>query len=204
VPAVKAFYVAAFALLAAACSTTGADEVASDVAQNVVTPETETTLYAGICGFSLAAYDPMYAIRFYVESTVTPSDGTMKLALTPLVGWNEADGTPQLPSAVSHEQTRGDTITATTTLSGGVFSAQYAALDVPPEANSINGVTARVEHLQLDGMHAGRDRFCAGFSGKLTVPADYEFLRDENTCLFIKVAKGDPLPVVTAADFHCP
>jgi hypothetical protein len=200
----KPLVLAALALFAAACSTQATPESLDDVAQHVVVPARETALYAGICGFSLASYDPKYAIRFYAESTFTPTDGSLTLALTPLIGWNAAENQPEPPAAVSHDLTRGDRITTTSAVTNGAFSARYAALDIQPEANSINGVTARVETLQLDGTFGTGDRFCAGFSGKLTVPLDYEFLRDENTCLFIKVHEGDPLPPVEAADFHCP
>jgi hypothetical protein len=207
----KAAIATFFLIFAGACSAERA-EALGEVEQTVAVPS-ETALYAGVCGFDLASFDPKYAIRFYAETTFTPSsglsssdraDGELALALTPLFGWNVRQGVPQLPASVSLSETRGDRITATSAVSGGSFEASYAGLDLSPDANSILGTVARVDRLKLTGRFGGGDRFCAGFSGMLTVPVEYEFVPEENVCVFLKVRKGDSLPNVTSKDFHCP
>jgi hypothetical protein len=191
-----------------ACTAPRDAESLGDAVQSVTVPDRETALYAAVCSFSLVSYDPTYAIRFYAETSFVPAfgrgNGTMTLALTPLVGWDSVAGAARPPTAVTSAQTHGTRISATSPTSEGAFSALYPVLDLDPEANSINGVRARVEDLRLDAVAGTPDRFCAGFSGKLTDPVEYEFVREENTCIFVKVNDGDPLPSLAASDFHCP
>jgi hypothetical protein len=196
-------------VLASACSSPDAVDAATTSA--AATAEPAKSLYVAICGFSIAGYDPTYTFRFYVEASLAHqsahqngADG-LTLAMTPLVGWDADTGQAKPPTNVTHDQTIGQPITATSAITDGKYSSAFGILDVPPLANGINGVAARVEQLNLDGpFQAGLGApFCAGVAGQLTVPLDYEFVRNENTCLFFPIAEGDPLPVVQASDFHC-
>jgi hypothetical protein len=183
-----------------ACST-GTPDVA-EVTNAVVTTEAETTLYAGICGFSLAGYDPNLAVRFLVEKTV---DGTsLTLGLKPLAGWDAVMGGPVAPATVGEATTCGPASSTTCEIAKGAFSARYATLDVPGAANTISGDPIRLENVRLDGVLAKGPRFCSGLAAMMTAPLQYELLREENTCIFVKVADGDPLPALTPDDFHCP
>jgi hypothetical protein len=161
-------------------------------------------LYAAVCAFGLASFDPSLAIRFYAKGSVPSGDGPLDLAMTPLVGWDPAAQEPRPPSAVSSSATCGSPIVAHTTVSGGTFAARFGTLVLPAVGNSINGEDAQVDNVQLDGVVRDPSRFCSGFAGTLTVPDQYEFRSDENTCLFVEVSEGDPLPTLSAADFHCP
>jgi hypothetical protein len=190
------------AALAIGCGS-NAETVSGATAALAPAPE----LYVGICGFSLVSYDPTETFRFYVEAT-RDDVGGLALAMTPLIGWDDAAQAPAPPASIDRAHTVGATLSASSTVADGAFQAAFGALDVPPAANTITGGAAHVERLTLDGhVSPARtlgDRFCAGLSGELTVPLEYELRSDENTCLFLPVAEGAPLPPVDASDFHCP
>jgi hypothetical protein len=167
-------------------------------------------LYVGVCGFSLVAYDPVYAIRFYAETSFTPTngsggDGTLTVSLTTLTGWDPVADAPRPPSAIRQDATVGQPIVATSDVTNRAFVARYPELDILPLANSISGSNARVERIALEGtFEGGAARFCTGLAGMLTAPIEYELTREENTCLFVKVDEGAPLPKLDASEFHCP
>jgi hypothetical protein len=184
-----------------ACSA-GEPQAVSESASAVVEPAAETGLYAGICGFSLAGYDPNLAIRFLVTSSL--ENDQLTLGIKPLVGWNANGGGAAPPATVGESTTCGTTSTATSPVTKGAFSARYAELDLPGEANSITGDPIRLEDVRLDGILRKENRFCSGIAAMMTAPLQYELLREENTCIFVKIADGDPLPALTPEDFHCP
>jgi hypothetical protein len=202
-------------ILALTAGTTLAAGACSAPAPPVERPASSTSadsvddaLYVGICGFSLAGYDPGLVLRFYAR--VSHGHGAraevsgVSFVMTALRGWDDATQSAQPPASVSSSETVGDTITATSPLSGGRYTAAFGALDVTPLANTINGEASHVEGLTLDGPAPTLGQpFCGGLAGELTQPGDYTFKRDENTCLFFPVAEGDPLPTVQATDFHC-
>lgn len=192
------------AIVASACASPREDVDTGSAA--VVTGAPQTSRYVAICGFSLASYDPTLTLRFYVESSLSDaSAGQLTLAMTMLPGWDEQAGQAQAPAVVTRAEAVGATLTATADVVNGSYTAALGALDVPPSANSLTGTTAHVDGLQLDGVvTAPGAPFCAGFSGKLTDPLEYVFESADNTCLFLPIADGDPLPSVESSDFHCP
>jgi hypothetical protein len=191
------------ALSACAPTTDDGESAAAAEAQVTTREASKTALYAGICGFQLAAYDPAFAIRFYVQASTGANQLT--LSMTPLVGWDLVTQQPAPPSAITQSQTCGRAVTATSSLSDGAYSAHFGRLDIPAVGNSINGVDVRIANVQLDGpFQDGSPRFCAGLSGAIVDPVQYELKREENTCIFVKVNDGDPLPALTSSDFHCP
>lgn len=200
----SAFLIAVAALAASACN---APVDAGGLASSTAAESAPEALYVGICGFSLASYDPGTVFRFYarVSQGQGAPPGGLAFVMTPLRGWDDAAQAPQPPATVSSSETVGDPITATSPLSGGRYTAAFGALAVPPLANPINGSAAHVDGLTLDGPFPGLGQpFCGGLAGELTEPFEYTLSRDENTCLFLPVAEGDPLPAVQASDFHCP
>ena len=196
------------AVAASACTTAPIDRLASSTSAESV--DDAPHVYVAICGFSLAAYDPGLVFRFYVRASLQngahgAAPGGLELVMTPLRGWDDAAQAAKPPATVSRSETVGDPITATSPLSSGSYTAAFGALAVPPLANPINGAAAHVDGLTLDGPFAALGQpFCGGLAGELTEPFEYTLSRDENTCLFLPVAEGDPLPAVQASDFHCP
>ena len=173
-------------------------------------PETVTdALYIGICVTTLAGKDPAQALRFYTETKYTPvpgSDGKLTMTVTPMHGWDKTKNDYITPSAVSKANTRGKGITVTDVpvkSSDGRFTANLGTINLPGEANSISGRDAVIANLVLDGKF-GVGEFCSTLGGNLTVPYAYTFNPKENTCLFIKVNEGDPVPARDATQFLCP
>jgi hypothetical protein len=195
---------ACVAVLANACSPALDADPVADTSASVVA---EKNLYVGICAFSLLSYDTTGAFRFYVQSSFAPDDagGQLTLTMRALPGWDFGTQAPRPPATVTAAEAVGPTLNATSALSGGRYTADFGTLQIVPVANPITGGIATVEKLTLDGPFAGPgQRFCAGMAGHLTAPLDYTFDRNENTCLFLPIADGDPLPDVASADFTCP
>lgn len=192
-------------MVASACASSSTEAVQTGSAA-VVTNAPQKSLYVAICGFSLANYDPSETLRFYVESTLDDaSSGQLSLAMTMLPGWDDDAQAPKAPAVVTRAEAVGATLTATSAVTGGKYTAVLGALDIPAIANPLNGAPAHVDGLQLDGtVTAPGAPFCAGVSGELTEPLDFVLDTADNTCLFLPIADGDPLPNVQASDFHCP
>lgn len=171
-------------------------------------PEVATeSLYVGICVTALASKDPEEALRFYTKTKFVPDPaggGKLSMEVTPLLGWD--NGGYVTPMNVSQGQTRGSPLTKddiTVAAGAGRFTANLGVLNLPGAANSISGRDAVINDATLDGRF-GDPEFCSTLGGHLTVPYEYDFVPSENTCLFIKVKEGDPVPVKKAADFVCP
>lgn len=175
-------------------------------------------LYVGICVASLAARDPEQALRFYTETKYTPDGpgaetGKLTLTVTPMLGWDVGAKQPTSPATVSKAETRGETVTTEVPVgNGGRFTAVLGEVDpergtpvieLVEEANSISGRAASIENTTLDGLFSAGDRFCSTLGGHLFVPYSFTFDPKENTCLFLKVNEGDPLPQVDSSEFVC-
>lgn len=176
-------------------------------------PDTATeSLYVGICVTALANKDPSQALRFYTESKFTPDPGgggKLTLTLTPMVGWDPTvppSGQFTQPKTVSKSETRGSGVTLQdiqVAAGAGRFTANLGTVNLPPEANSLSGRPAIIDNTTLDGRF-GDPEFCSTLGGQLKVPYEYTFNPADNTCLFVKVKEGDPLPTKTADQFVCP
>jgi hypothetical protein len=174
-------------------------------------PDTATeALYVGVCVTALAAKDPAQALRFYTETKYTPgtggADGKVTMIVSPLQGWDKAKNDYITPTAVSKANIRGPAITVPDVpvkAADGRFTANLGTINLPGEANSISGRDAVIVTAVLDGKF-GVGEFCSTLGGNLTVPYAYTFNPKENTCLFIKVNEGDPVPTRASAQFVCP
>lgn len=190
-----------FALLASACASSSDPAASSSAAET--TANVPASTFVAICGFSLVSYDPTDTLRFYVESSF--ASDKLTLAMTMLPGWDNDAGAPKAPSVVTRAEAVGATLTSTSDVTSGAFTAKLGALDIPGVANPLNGADGHVEGLELDGqITAAAAPFCANVAGELTTPLDFDLSQAGTMCLFIPVKDGDPLPDVQPSDFHCP
>jgi hypothetical protein len=171
--------------------------------------EAVESLYVGICVTALAARDPNQALRFYTETKFVPDPaggGKLTMNVAFLRGWDTANNTYTSPTSVSKSETRGATVVVTdapVAAGDGRFTAVLGTVNLPGEANSVSGRDAVIEDTTLEGRFGGGDRFCSTLGGQLTVPYSFTFDPAANTCLFVKVNEGDPLPAIDSNEFVC-
>lgn len=170
---------------------------------------TTTGVYFAACLTQLAAGRLERVLRFYAETAFTSSGpattGNITLKLTPLkLGPNNGP-----PPTVSKDQTVGTTysITDSPTNAQGVYFGALGTVTVPGASNPISGRDIIIEQTKMDGRYVlPAARFCTQFAGHVTTPTDIVLAGSENTCVFIKVSPGDPLPPISSSDFSagCP
>lgn len=166
-------------------------------------------LYVGICVSQLAARDPRQALRFYTISRYVPDGeaGKLSLDLTPMRGWDTAPGGSYVtPANVTESEKVGVTrnvVDAPVAAGTGRFTAVIPEVTLEPAANSVSGRYSVLERVTLDGRFT-QDAFCARLSAELTQPYRAQLTADQNTCLFRKVAEGDPMPSIPYTEFVCP
>jgi hypothetical protein len=137
-----------------------------------------------------------------------PVGGVLTMKLTPLKGWDSNAGDSFIPPSVSAQYFRTYVVsTAAPALvdgDGGRFTAGFGTLSLEAEANSISGRDLVIEQLTIDGLFVpSAARFCGRLGGKLTVPYEYDFVPQDNICMFVKVALGDPMPDLDQNEFVC-
>lgn len=183
----------------------GAVDSATDGSTTDATTSPEETLYFGACVTALVQRDPAQALRFFTLVKRTPT--SLEVDATPMLGWNlnPPPGQATTPPQVLQSYKRGTAAKASSAVAAdGSFSLALGTLNLVAEANSLSGREAKIEGLTLAGRVGNDGNFCARFSGQLTVPYEYTFKADENTCLFIRLPEGTATPPLQSSAFVCP
>jgi hypothetical protein len=111
--------------------------------------------------------------------------------------------TPAPAPNVSQMYTLGGVITAKAPVAAdGTFSLSFGDLAVDAEANGVSPRPISAAHVVTAGYLYDKAKFCTTLAGDLVEPTMIALLASKNTCIFIAVNEGDPLP--PSPDFKCP
>lgn len=128
--------------------------------------EATTGTYLVACLASLSGKRADYALRFFGDTTFTPSEngeGTLHLVLSPLA---------VTATVLDKANTVGDPIDLGTlpVSAQGAFSGSVAKSNIAKDANTISPRDIVIENTQLEGIYAASGNFCSSFETQVTAP----------------------------------
>jgi hypothetical protein len=157
--------------------------------------------YYGACVAELAFGQANKRFSFFTTTKFTPeaAGGTLELSIQPLKLANEAP-----PATVTKADAVGSLIPAppATVAADGKFRVELGTVTVPGAANPISGSDVEILNAFLQGRFA-EGKFCSRLGGEVTKPAAAARTLNpaKNTCYFVPIKDGDPMPEFTNNDF---
>ena len=130
-----------------------------------------------------------------------PAVSTIKLQITALLA-RDAAGIRQPPATVSQSLTNGATINGQSGVSAdGKFKVALGTLAIKDIANAVNPRDVNLANIVMEGQINDPLRFFSNLGGQLTAPVMADLDPAQNSCVFIQVKEGDPLPATPT--FKC-